>query len=81
MPKILDYSKYTETTLNVDDTLAAAVLKNSHGNPTMSDEDVKIAILSLLMTCKRQQSVIDELVVEVNTLRETTRKFRFPFKK
>lgn len=81
MSAILDYSRYTETTLDIDNTLAAAVLEHSHGNPTMSDEDVKVAIVSLLLTCKRQQTVIDELVSEVNDLREIKRFIRNPFKK
>lgn len=81
MTNILDYAKYTETTLNIDNTLAVAVLANSAGLPTMSDEDMKIAIVSLINTCTRQQAVIDELVTEVNTLREIKRFIRHPFKK
>lgn len=65
----LDLANYTETTLDVNNTLAAAVLQNSHGDPTMSDNDVKIAIISLLNTCRTQQEVIDELVNYVNEQR------------
>lgn len=81
MPKILDYARFAKTTLDIDNTLAAAVLENSAGLPTMSDEDMKIAIVSLLNTCTRQQAVIDELVTEVNELRDIKRHFRLPFKK
>lgn len=65
----LDLAPYTKTTLDIDETLINAALSHSHGQPTMSDEDVKLAILSLLNTCKRQQTVIDELVNCVNEMR------------
>lgn len=81
MPKILDSARYTETTLDIDNTVAVAVLQNSAGLPTMSDEDMKLAIVSLINTCTRQQAVIDELVTEVNELRDIKRHFRLPFKK
>lgn len=71
----LDFAKYTKTTLDVDNTLANAVLENSHGHPVMSAEDTKIAIVSLLNTCKRQQEIIDELVSCVNEQRNTKKKF------
>lgn len=54
---------------DIEETLIVAVLKNSHGQPTMSDEDVKLALLSLFNTCKTQQNIIDELVECVNDLR------------
>jgi hypothetical protein len=65
----LDLAKHTKTTLDVNNTLAAAVLENSYGQPTMSDNDVKVAIISLLNTCRTQQEVIDELVDYVNKQR------------
>lgn len=77
----LDYAQFTSTTLAIDETLIARVLENSHGQPTMSDKDVKLAILSLLYTCKHQQSIIDELVNCVNELREPKKKFWHRFKK
>lgn len=80
MYPILDLAKYTETTLDIDNSFAVAVLENSQGLPTMSDEDMKIAIVSLINTCTRQQAVIDELVNCVNELRETTKKTRKPKK-
>lgn len=70
----LDLARFTKTTLDVDNTLANAVLENSYGQPTMSDEDVKIAILSLINTCRTQQEVIDELVTCVNELRAPKKK-------
>ena len=70
----LDLAKFTETTLDVDNTLAVAVLANSAGLPTMSDEDMKIAIISLINTCRTQQEVIDELVNCVNELRAPKKK-------
>lgn len=69
----LDYARYTETTLKVQETLAADSLKNSYGSPTMSEEDVKTAIVSLLMINERQQVIIDELVRCVNELRDTAK--------
>jgi len=77
----LDYAKYTKTTLDIDDSLIAKVLENSKGQPTMSDEDVKLAILSLFMTCKRQQEIIDELVPVVNDLRTPKPKKKLRFRK
>lgn len=71
----LDLAKFTKTTLDVDNTLAAAVLDNSHGLPTMSDKDMKIAIVSLINTCRTQQEVIDELVNAVNEMRAPKKKF------
>lgn len=69
----LDFARYQETTLDVHETLAVAVLQNSAGLPTMSEEDMKIAIISLINTCTKQQTVIDELVNCVNELRDTTK--------
>lgn len=82
MPKHIDLAKYTKTTLDIENTLITSVLENSHGQPTMSDEDMKLALLSLLNTCKVQQTIIDELVIVVNDLREPDkRSIRHPFKK
>ena len=75
----LDLARFTDTTLDVNETLAVAVLANSAGFPTMSDEDMKIAIISLINTCTQQQSVIDELVSVVNELREPKPRRKFPF--
>lgn len=69
----LEVGRHT-TLLNVDDTLISAVLENSHGKPTMSDEDVKLALLSLLNTCRTQQYIINELVGCVNELRTPKKK-------
>ena len=79
----LDLARYTETSLDVHNTLAAAVLDKSNGFPTMSDEDMKIAIVSLINTCRAQQRVIDELVTYVNDERapKPKKKIRIPFKK
>lgn len=80
----LDLAKYTTNSkLDVDNTLARAVLKNSEGDPTMSDEDTKVAIVSLLNTCRVQQQFIDELVECVNEMRaaKPKRKLKFPFRK
>lgn len=76
MYPILDLAAHTETTLDVDNTLAVAVLSNSAGLPTMSDEDMKIAIVSLINTCTCQQAVINELVTYVNEQR-SPKKSRF----
>lgn len=73
MYPLLDYAKHVDTAFDVDRTLAVAVLKNSAGLPTMSNEDMKIAIISLINTCSSQQKVIDELVSCVNDLRETAK--------
>ena len=79
---ILDLARHTKTTLDIDESLITSVLNNSHGQPTMSDEDTKLAILSLLLTCKRQQTVIDELVDSVNEMRTPKkRSIKHPFKK
>lgn len=80
MYPILDLAKYIDTTLDIDNTLIVDALKNSAGLPTMSEEDTKIAIVSLLNTCTRQQNVIDELVDCVNELRAPKKKRKF-FKK
>lgn len=82
MPKHIDLAKYTKTTLDIEETLITRVLENSHGQPTMSDEDVKLAILSLLNTCKVQQTIIDEIVIVVNDMREPKKsRIKNPFKK
>lgn len=70
----LDLAKFTKTTLDIEETLITKVLENSHGQPAMSDEDVKLAILSLLNTCKVQQTIIDELVIVVNDMRAPKQK-------
>jgi hypothetical protein len=50
----LDYARFTPTTLDIEESLIVQVLKNSKGERTMSDEDVKLALLSLFSTCKFQ---------------------------
>jgi len=71
----LDYARFTPTTLDIEETLVVSALKQSQGQRTMSDEDVKLAILSLYCTCKTQQGIIDELVGAVNEMREPKKKF------
>ena len=70
----LDYARFTPTTLDIEESLIVQVLKNSKGERTMSDEDVKLALLSLFSTCKFQQELIDELVNCVNELRKPKKK-------
>lgn len=70
----LDYARFTPNTLDIEQTLIVSVLKQSQGQRTMSDEDVKLAILSLFNTCKTQQQLIDELVDCVNEIREPKKK-------
>ncbi len=73
---ILEYTKTVQhPTFYIEETLIIQVLKNSYGEPTMSDDDVKLAILSLFNTCKTQQAYIDELVDCVNELRTPKKKF------
>jgi len=72
----LDFAKNTGKTLEVEDSMITHVLQNSFGEPTMSNEDVKLAVLSLYNTCKVQQEYIDELVNCVNELRAPKKKFR-----
>ena len=72
---VLDYSRHTPLAFDIENTLVVDVLKNSHGEPTMSDEDVKLAVLSLFNTCKTQQHIIEELVECVNELRTPKRHF------
>lgn len=71
----LDYARFTPNTLDINETLIVSVLKQSQGQRTMSDEDVKLAILSLFNTCMTQQQLIDELVDCVNEIREPKKKF------
>ena len=73
----LDYAKNIDhPVFDIEDTLLINVLRNSYGQPTMSNEDVKLAILSLYNTCKTQQQLIDELIECINDLR-TPKKRRF----
>ena len=67
--------------LDVTNTMAQYVLENSKGETTMSNEDMKIAIVSLLHTCTVQQKMIDELTTRVNAKRTEKPKRRFGFKK
>jgi hypothetical protein len=73
----MDHAKavHPRRPFDIEETMLVAALKHSQGSPTMSDEDVKIGLLSLLSTCKFQQELIDELVQCVNELRTPKKKF------
>lgn len=77
----LDFARHTDTTLDIEETMLVQALHHSRGLRVMSEEDVKLAILSLYNTCKTQQAVIDELVVCVNELREPKKKPFWHFRK
>ena len=70
----LDFARFTPNTLDIEQTLVVHALKQSQGQPTMSDEDVKLAILILYNTCTTQQQLIDELVDCVNEMRQPKKK-------
>ena len=78
----LDYARnvHPRKPFDIEETLIVQVLKNSQGQRTMSEDDVKLAVLSLFCTCKTQQALIDELVECVNDLRRPKKKFWKIFK-
>lgn len=51
------------------------ILENSRGESSLSDEDLKLAIVCLIGTCARQEVRIQSLISQVAELKATPKKF------